>query len=99
MDMTKRYSFVKGEERIKLVPRYVPTNKAPDYSSPKALSFINKEIKNMGWEVQKSEKGSSVLVSDSNDRITHRAFTKSTFLIMFKNLELDQRRNFLRFFQ
>lgn len=78
-EMTKRYSFVKGEERVKLVPRYVPTGKEPDYSNPRALGMINKELKAMAWEVKRSEKGSSVLVSDEHDRITHRAFTKSTF--------------------
>jgi len=79
MEMTKRYSFVKGEERVKLVPRFKVTNQPPDYSTPKAKALIRKELKAMEWEVKHSEKGSSFLVADEHDRIYTRAHTKSTF--------------------
>lgn len=79
MEKVKQYKLVGGEEKAIVVPRYKPTGKVPNYNTPGAKALIRSQLKGMAYEVKSSTAGSSALIHDQYGRVSHRAFTPSTF--------------------
>jgi hypothetical protein len=96
MEMTKQYKLKDFNEVVKEVPRYKASDKAPDYNAPLAKRIISKELNNMAWEIKRSEAGSSTLVKDEHDRVTHRAFTKSSFPKYMSEAGINSTKDFLK---
>jgi hypothetical protein len=96
MEMVNRFKMVKdGSIKTWKVPRYVETGKKPDYTNPKASKIIKSELGSMRQEILASQKSSSTLIMDDNDRVTHRTYSPSTFPSWMRNSGISSTKDFL----
>lgn len=88
------FKKVDGKIVVSQKERYKPTGKEPNYNSKYALKRINQEINNMKWEISKSEKSSSSLINDEHGRVSHRAYSESTFPDYMRKAGINSKNDF-----
>ncbi len=75
--------------------RYVATGKAGSYTSGYAKKRISAEIRQMIYEVSRSEKSSSRLEMNKN-QVTGRTYVKSTFPSFMRESGISTKKDFLK---
>ena len=94
------FKMKNGKIKSSVKPRYVETGRNADYKSAFAKKEINSMLKQMEFEIEASEAGSSTLIFEDQKGkmggVINRSFTPSTFPKFLRETKINTKKDFAK---
>lgn len=93
--MIETFQMKDGKIITKRKPRFVSTGHSGNFESKFAKKEIGSMLNQMKFEIESSEKSSSVLIKKENSyEVSHRSFTASTFPKFMREAGINSKKDF-----